>query len=203
MATVKPNWKGEDETINVGVIPNLGEDFILGTDYGDFTSLLEKAGQEHLYATWWEEALFGASEEETRKPRIKLSRKQKIEQRWEYQNLRDPRKLEPHLPSATVCTTTGDFRQGQCEDPTLKNAWHQAAHQDGPVRNPIRKDFRRRRRDLRELKGGPWWKVRHAMEEREGAALEEGTEEFYDSRKKQIRCRAERPSWRPRRRDAI
>ncbi|KAJ1082429.1 hypothetical protein NDU88_002597 [Pleurodeles waltl] len=47
MATVHLNWKGDDETITVVVIPNLGEDLILGTDYVDFTSLLEKAGQEH------------------------------------------------------------------------------------------------------------------------------------------------------------
>ncbi|KAJ1189514.1 hypothetical protein NDU88_006259 [Pleurodeles waltl] len=65
------------------------------------------------------------------------------------------------------------------------------------------KDFWRRRRDLRELKGVPWWKVRRATEEREGAALEEGTEEFYDSRKEQRRHPEERPSRRLRRRDAI
>ncbi|KAJ1141041.1 hypothetical protein NDU88_007378 [Pleurodeles waltl] len=41
-------------------------------------------------------------------------------------------------------------------------------------RNPIRKYFRRRRWDWEELKGGPWWRVQRATEEREGAALEEG-----------------------------
>ncbi|KAJ1096581.1 hypothetical protein NDU88_001716 [Pleurodeles waltl] len=71
------------------------------------------------------------------------------------------------------------------------------------LRNPIRKSFRRRRRDLEELKGGPWWRVGRATEEQEGAALEEGTEEFYDSRKEQRRRLAEQPSRRPRRRDAI
>ncbi|KAJ1127880.1 hypothetical protein NDU88_006273 [Pleurodeles waltl] len=70
-------------------------------------------------------------------------------------------------------------------------------------RGSHRKYFRRRRRDLEELKGGPWWRVRCATEERKGAALEEGTEEFYDSRKEQRRRPAERPSRHPRRRDAI
>ncbi|KAJ1172773.1 hypothetical protein NDU88_004615 [Pleurodeles waltl] len=46
------------------------------------------------------------------------------------------------------------------------------------LRNPIRKPFRRRRRDLEELKGRQWWRVRGATEEQEGAALERGTEEF-------------------------
>ncbi|KAJ1115795.1 hypothetical protein NDU88_004017 [Pleurodeles waltl] len=99
----------------------------------DFTSLLEKAGQEHINNTWWEEAPFGASEEETRKPRIKLSRKPKREQRRVYQILRDPRKPESNFPPAMVCTTSGDFRQGQHDNPTLKNAWHQALHPDGQV----------------------------------------------------------------------
>ncbi|KAJ1206252.1 hypothetical protein NDU88_001661 [Pleurodeles waltl] len=62
-------------------------------DYVDFTSLLEKAGQEHVHNTLWEEAPFGASEEETRKPRIKLSRKQKREQRRVHQT--DPPQEDP------------------------------------------------------------------------------------------------------------
>ncbi|KAJ1089716.1 hypothetical protein NDU88_002861 [Pleurodeles waltl] len=96
VAMVRLNWRGDDETITVGVIPNLGEDLILGTDYVDFTSLLEKASQEHVHKAWWEEAPFGASEEESRKPRITLSRKQKREQRWEHQHFRDPRDLYPN-----------------------------------------------------------------------------------------------------------
>ncbi|KAJ1144789.1 hypothetical protein NDU88_011084 [Pleurodeles waltl] len=133
VATVHLNWKGDDEVITVGVIPNLGEDLILGTDYVGFTSLLEKAGQEHINNTWWEEAPFGASEEETRKPRIKLSRKQKREQQRVHQSLRDPRKPESNSPPAMICTTSGDLRQGQHDDPTLKNAWHQALQPDGQV----------------------------------------------------------------------
>ncbi|KAJ1193693.1 hypothetical protein NDU88_002989 [Pleurodeles waltl] len=70
-------------------------------------------------------------------------------------------------------------------------------------RNPIRKYFRRQRRDLEELKGRPWWRVWHATKEQKGVALEEGTEEFYDSRKEQRRRPSERPSQCPRRPDAI
>ncbi|KAJ1195223.1 hypothetical protein NDU88_004504 [Pleurodeles waltl] len=42
-------------------------------------------------------------------------------------------------------------------------------------RKPIRSSIRRQTRDLEELKGGPWWRVRHATEEHKGVALEEGT----------------------------
>ncbi|KAJ1185969.1 hypothetical protein NDU88_002754 [Pleurodeles waltl] len=108
VATVHLNLKGEDESITVGVITNLGEDLILGTDYVDFISLLEKARQEHVNNDWWEEATFGASEEETRKPQLKLSRKQKREQQWKYHNLQEPRNPDPN-PPAIICTTTGDF----------------------------------------------------------------------------------------------
>ncbi|KAJ1208980.1 hypothetical protein NDU88_004359 [Pleurodeles waltl] len=133
VATVHLNWKGEDGIITVGVIPNLGEDLILGTDYVNFTSLLDKAGQEQVNSAWWEEAPFGASEEENRKPRIKLSRKQKREQRREYRNFRDLKNLDPTTSPAVICTIKGDFRQCQHEDPTLKHAWHQALHPDGHV----------------------------------------------------------------------
>ncbi|KAJ1161310.1 hypothetical protein NDU88_001797 [Pleurodeles waltl] len=107
---------------------NLGEDLILGTDYVDFTSLLEKAGQERILNAWREEALFGVSEEENRKPRIKLSRKQKREQQRNHH-----RNVDPKNSPAIICTITGDFRQCQYEDLTLKHAWHHALHPDEHV----------------------------------------------------------------------
>ncbi|KAJ1135546.1 hypothetical protein NDU88_001985 [Pleurodeles waltl] len=131
VAMVLLNWKGEDGTITVGVIPNLDEEIILSTDYINFTSLLEKASQEHVNNAWWDEAPFGASEIDVRTPKNKLSRKQKREQRREYQNVRDLENICPTLHTATVFTTAGDFRQAQHGDPTLKNAWHQAVHPDG------------------------------------------------------------------------
>ncbi|KAJ1154992.1 hypothetical protein NDU88_007730 [Pleurodeles waltl] len=134
VAMVRLNWRGDDETITVGVIPDLGEDLILGTDYVDFISLLEKASQEHGNNAWCEEAPFGASEDEVRTPRIKLSRKQKREQRREHRNFHNLRNLDPAPHTATIFTTTGEFRQAEHEDPTLKNAWHQALHPDGQLK---------------------------------------------------------------------
>ncbi|KAJ1121402.1 hypothetical protein NDU88_009511 [Pleurodeles waltl] len=138
VATVHLNWKGEDETITVGVIPNLGEDLILGTDYVDFTSLQEKAGQERIHNAWWEEAPFGVSEEDTKLQRIKLSRKQKREHRRNHH-----RHDDPNPSPAIVRTITGDLRQCQHEDITRKHAWHQALHPDEHVRS------------LRSRKAGP------------------------------------------------
>ncbi|KAJ1166303.1 hypothetical protein NDU88_006711 [Pleurodeles waltl] len=70
-------------------------------------------------------------------------------------------------------------------------------------RKPIWNSILWQGRDLKQLKGGPWWKVRGATEERRGAESEEGTEEFKESGKEQRRRPVEQPSRRPRRRDAI
>ncbi|KAJ1152788.1 hypothetical protein NDU88_005563 [Pleurodeles waltl] len=53
VAMVRLNWRGDDETITVGVIPNLGEDLILCTDYVNFTPLLEKACRVVGRGTLW------------------------------------------------------------------------------------------------------------------------------------------------------
>ncbi|KAJ1162852.1 hypothetical protein NDU88_003317 [Pleurodeles waltl] len=136
VATVRLNWKGEDETIKVGVIPHLGENLILGTDYMDFTSLLTKAGQEQILKTWWKEIPFELGKEENRKTRKTLSRKQKREQQRQYQLVRDSRPTDPKDPPAVICTIMGDFRQSQHKDPTLKHAWHQALNPDDQVVGP-------------------------------------------------------------------
>ncbi|KAJ1118703.1 hypothetical protein NDU88_006891 [Pleurodeles waltl] len=131
VAMVCLNWRGTDETITVGMIPNLGEDLILGTDYVDFAPLLEKACQEHTTNTWWGEALFVTTKIEARPLRKKLSRKRKREQRLEYQNPQSHEITKTISQTATVLTIGGDFRQAQREDPTLKNAWQQVLHPDG------------------------------------------------------------------------
>ncbi|KAJ1143223.1 hypothetical protein NDU88_009534 [Pleurodeles waltl] len=92
---------------------------ILGTDYEDFPSLLEKAGQEHLLRTWWKEAHSGLDKEEPKEARVILSKRQKREQRRYY--AQNPLPQDGHMVTGTVCTITGDFRQNQKEDPTLKN----------------------------------------------------------------------------------
>ncbi|KAJ1085401.1 hypothetical protein NDU88_005533 [Pleurodeles waltl] len=125
------NWRGTEETIAVGMISNLGEDLILGTDYVNFTPLLEKACQENIANVWWDEAPFGTTEIDARPLRKKLSRKEKREQRQKYLNPLTPETSEPVPQTATVLTIAGSFRQTQREDPTLKNAWQQALHPDG------------------------------------------------------------------------
>ncbi|KAJ1149643.1 hypothetical protein NDU88_002449 [Pleurodeles waltl] len=107
------NWRGIEEKITVGMIPNLGEDLILGTDYVNFTPLLEKACQENIANAWWNEALFGTTEMEARPLRKKLSRKEKREQRQEYRNPLTPETPEPVPQTATVLTIAGTFRQAQ------------------------------------------------------------------------------------------
>ncbi|KAJ1162718.1 hypothetical protein NDU88_003185, partial [Pleurodeles waltl] len=67
--------------MRVGVLFRLGEDIILGTDYGDFPALLEAAGREHALRSWWEKVPIGSDTDDPRTPRAILSRKQKREQR--------------------------------------------------------------------------------------------------------------------------
>ncbi|KAJ1205332.1 hypothetical protein NDU88_000767 [Pleurodeles waltl] len=108
------------ETLRVGVLPRLDEDIILGTDYEDFPSLLEKAGQEHLLGTWWEEAPSGLDKEEPKEARVTLSRRQNREQRHSYAQKSLPQ--NGHEVARNVYTFTGDFRRNQNEDPSLKHA---------------------------------------------------------------------------------
>ncbi|KAJ1114528.1 hypothetical protein NDU88_002763 [Pleurodeles waltl] len=113
VATVLFNWRGTEETITVGMIPGLGEDLILGTDYENFTPLLEKACQENIAHTRWEEAPYGTAEAEDRPLRKKLSRRQKREQQQEYHATLPPDSPKPFPQAATVLTTVGSFRQSQ------------------------------------------------------------------------------------------
>ncbi|KAJ1163755.1 hypothetical protein NDU88_004208 [Pleurodeles waltl] len=131
-----PELERQNETIRVGVLPHLGEDIILGTDYEDFPSLLTKAGQEHILRTWWEEVPTGAVVEESRRPRVIPSRKQKREQRQNYIQTQKAPKSDIPEAASSVCTITGDFRQSQHDDPSLEHAWHQALNPDDHVVGP-------------------------------------------------------------------
>ncbi|KAJ1164981.1 hypothetical protein NDU88_005411, partial [Pleurodeles waltl] len=123
-ANIRLQWRDRTEDLWVVVLSNLDEDIILGTDYEDFPSLLERAGQEHILRTWWKEAPKGIITDEPGRVRVILSKKQKREQRRSYSQ---------HFPSSEgstlsgkICTITGDFRRNQNEDLSLKHAWQQA-----------------------------------------------------------------------------
>ncbi|KAJ1123610.1 hypothetical protein NDU88_002078 [Pleurodeles waltl] len=127
---VSLNWRGAEERLAVGVIPTLGEDLIIGTDYEDFIPLLAKASLEYLINTWWEDAPYVKAEVEESPKRLNLSRKQKQEQLRYYHANPVPGSLRPAPQPTTVLTAVGSFRQAQREDPTPKNAWHQALAMD-------------------------------------------------------------------------
>ncbi|KAJ1167797.1 hypothetical protein NDU88_008185 [Pleurodeles waltl] len=122
VATIILNWKGVEEQITVGMIPTLGEDLIIRTDYENFTPLLARASQDYVTNIWWEEAPYGKAEVEESPLRLKLNRKQKREQ-WQYYNAAPAMgSPKPGPQAATVLTMIESFRQAQREDPTLKNA---------------------------------------------------------------------------------
>ncbi|KAJ1149091.1 hypothetical protein NDU88_001909 [Pleurodeles waltl] len=72
----------------------------------------------------------------SQQPRIRLSKRQKRIQRQQY-SIKDY-EISKTNPGAIgkVYTVAGDFRQSQRDDPSLKNAWQKALHNeehgDGP-----------------------------------------------------------------------
>ncbi|XP_069085522.1 uncharacterized protein [Pleurodeles waltl] len=132
LATIQLQWREWSEDLRVGVLSKLEEDIIIGTDYVDFSSLLERTGQEHMLTSWWTEVPEGDMPEGPGRIRATLSKKQKREQRHSYwQTLPSD---EDSTPSGRICSITGDFRQNQNEDPSLKHAWQQA--QSGEIQGP-------------------------------------------------------------------
>ncbi|KAJ1204513.1 hypothetical protein NDU88_008290 [Pleurodeles waltl] len=107
LATIWLKWSEQPEKLQVGVLSKLEEDIILGTDYEGFPSLLEKAGQEHVFKDWWKEAPSGVVIEDLKPMRANLSRRQKREQRHSYGQ--DNTSPEKPRNAGTVCTITGDF----------------------------------------------------------------------------------------------
>ncbi|XP_069100681.1 uncharacterized protein [Pleurodeles waltl] len=124
LATVKVKWREQIENLQVGVLSTLDKDIILGTDYEDFPSLLEKAVQENLLRGWWAEAPSDITTEEPTREKNILSRRQKREQRRAY--IQHYTSLGNPATRGKIYTITGDFQQNHNEDPTLKHAWQQA-----------------------------------------------------------------------------
>ncbi|KAJ1149271.1 hypothetical protein NDU88_002083 [Pleurodeles waltl] len=122
VATIEINWRGHEEYLSVGVIPELGEDMIIGTDYEAFPQLLNTANQDHISDSWWEEAPFVSFNIEGNNPIRKLSKAQKRKQNRLYQKETVSSKTPvPDSPKA-IMSMAGQFQQAQREDPTLKNA---------------------------------------------------------------------------------
>ncbi|KAJ1128257.1 hypothetical protein NDU88_006636 [Pleurodeles waltl] len=84
MATIMFQWRGEEESLRVGVLPHLEEDIIIGTDYTAFTELLSKAGEEHMLQKWWEEVPYDPEVPENQSPKDHLNKRQKRIQRQQY-----------------------------------------------------------------------------------------------------------------------
>ncbi|KAJ1104387.1 hypothetical protein NDU88_001799 [Pleurodeles waltl] len=98
---------------------------IIGTDYDEFPALLNNANQKHMTESWWMEAPFVSTEIEQHTIQRKPSKKEKREQKKGYQRQRD------NTDPKAIMSVAGGFCQAQTEDPTLKNAWHNALAPDG------------------------------------------------------------------------
>ncbi|KAJ1181686.1 hypothetical protein NDU88_006888 [Pleurodeles waltl] len=130
VATVSSNWGGQEQFLSIGVIPDLGENMIIGTDYCAFAHLLNNVNQDHIANSWWNDAPLVSSEIEEHNTRRKLSKKQKREQKQGYWTNSDPTKPSVTAVPKAIMSIAGRFRQAQREDPTLKNAWQIALAPD-------------------------------------------------------------------------
>ncbi|KAJ1201432.1 hypothetical protein NDU88_005241 [Pleurodeles waltl] len=135
-ATIEINWTGHEEYLSVGVIPDLGEDMIIGTDTEAFPQLLDTANQDNVPVSWWEEAPFVSSNVEGSSPRRKLSKAQKRMQKQLYQKETITSNTPVPDPPKAIMSTAGQFQQAQREDPTLKNAWQISLSPDDPSVGP-------------------------------------------------------------------
>ncbi|KAJ1186894.1 hypothetical protein NDU88_003674 [Pleurodeles waltl] len=71
------------------MIPDLGEDMIIGTEYDTFVYLLNTAYQDYMTDLWWKEAHFVSSKIGEHIIQMKLSKKQKRKQKQGYQRPSD------------------------------------------------------------------------------------------------------------------
>ncbi|KAJ1162723.1 hypothetical protein NDU88_003190 [Pleurodeles waltl] len=109
VATVLINWRGQEECLSVEVIPDLGEDIIIGTDYVAFAYLLNNANQERIANLWWKEAPFVTSEIEEHSIRRKLSKKQKREQKQGYRRRDENTQLSVPTDPNPIMTVAGSL----------------------------------------------------------------------------------------------
>ncbi|KAJ1178017.1 hypothetical protein NDU88_003267 [Pleurodeles waltl] len=125
VARIRFQWRGEEETLRVGVLPHLEEDIIIRTDYAAFPRLLSKAGEEHMMKKWWEEVPYDTEIAETRPIKPPLSKRQKRAQRQQHWE-ENRGNTDTAGITGKVYTVAGNLRQKQREDPSLKNAWVKA-----------------------------------------------------------------------------
>ncbi|KAJ1155149.1 hypothetical protein NDU88_007884 [Pleurodeles waltl] len=108
VAMIRFQWRGEEETLRVGVLPHLEEDIIIGTDYTALPQLVSKAGEEHMMKRWWEEVPYDTEIAETRPIKPRLSKRQKRVQRQQHWEEKWGNTAPPGI-TGKVYTVAGDF----------------------------------------------------------------------------------------------
>ncbi|KAJ1210862.1 hypothetical protein NDU88_006224, partial [Pleurodeles waltl] len=112
----------------MGVMDQLIEECIIGTDYMHFQQLLNCTQNQRENLEWWNEAPFFGNPIECPPHRRKLSRREKRYERLKFQATKENN--HPTRVVAENCSAPISFRQHQREDPTLTHAWRTAKSEE-------------------------------------------------------------------------
>ncbi|XP_078511546.1 uncharacterized protein LOC144770692 [Lissotriton helveticus] len=117
--------------LTVGLIPNLPEQVILGSDYAGLPKLVQDTTDS--LNQWWGEAPFSGEQPLAEDPtKARKSRNQKRQEK------RNHTTAYPVVPDVHPWQTDREFRASQQEDPVLQEAWGKALDQEDPLHDPIR-----------------------------------------------------------------
>ncbi|KAJ1080578.1 hypothetical protein NDU88_000773 [Pleurodeles waltl] len=125
---VNIEWEDYKDSHPMGVMSQLIEECIIGTDYRHFPELLDHVRKPKIHQDWWFEAPFSDSNIEGPLPRRILSRKEKREIKVQFRS-QDKQDQTQRL-IAEVHDAPLSFHQQQREDPSLAQAWKSAKNEE-------------------------------------------------------------------------
>ncbi|KAJ1202791.1 hypothetical protein NDU88_006587 [Pleurodeles waltl] len=125
-------WGGQEIPIRVGLVEQLVEEAIIGTDFSEFPQLLDSLRQLEETNNWWKDAPFSNMPLSPSRVRPKLTRKEKRIIKKAYNQDRSNRVITKVL----ALTALPSFRTSQREDPSLIHAWKSARPRNPQDKGP-------------------------------------------------------------------
>ncbi|XP_069089507.1 uncharacterized protein [Pleurodeles waltl] len=124
LVTIEIGWNNHLDLLSVGLMDDLIEECVIGTDYQRFDEILDQTRKNKPIDDWWGTAPFREDSIYSSPTRKKLTCKEKRAEKHRYA-AKQVRKEEEGLV-ALIDTAPISFRMSQHEDPSLVNAWKNA-----------------------------------------------------------------------------
>ncbi|XP_069071933.1 uncharacterized protein [Pleurodeles waltl] len=124
LSTVEVEWNTHLDLLPVGLMDNLIEECVIGTDYQRFHEILDQTRKKDPVDEWWGTAPFWEASICSSPTRKKLTRRERRAEKHRFatkQVQKEEGGLVAHIETAPI-----SFRMSQHEDPTLGNAWKNA-----------------------------------------------------------------------------